>query len=78
MQRKEIKDRFCIKKTLTSAVVMILILLLFKYAVMLFSLFVYNEHASVNIEVCHKFSDYALLGALIFFFATLVHASIVF
>ena len=72
------RDRHCIKQTLTCEVAFITISLLVKYVVMALYLFAEEEHYQEHIQICHKFANYALHASLVAFFGTMVYAGRIF
>ena len=77
MQRSEIKDRFCVSKTLTFSIVIIFALLSYKYGMEIYRLLC-SEHVSFQVEMGQSRVDDLLILALFFFFYTLLYTSFVF
>ena len=77
MKRDEIKDRFCVSKTLTFSVVIIFMILGYKYVIEVYRLLL-SEHVSFQVEMGQSATDDLLVGTLFFFFTTLLYASLSF
>ena len=77
LAKPEIKDRFCISKTLTLTVSVILTLFIFKYASDVYRL-VCSNNVTVITELGLSTNDDMLLLAIYFFFNTLMYAGYLF
>ena len=74
MKRSEIRDRFCVFKTLTFSVVAIMMLLFYKYAIEIYKLMVV-DNVSSEADVGQSITDNMLMTAFFILFNTLLFAS---
>ena len=74
MKRSEIKDRFCVFKTLTFSVVAIMMLLFYKYAIEIYRLMCV-ENVSNEADTGQSITDNMLMVTFLILFNTLLYAS---
>ena len=76
-QRKEIRDRSSITRSLSHIVFAIMTLFLAKYGLMIYRVLV-KDHVSLEAELGQGITDDILLGTIMAFFLILIYASLVF